>query len=366
MKVEVSTEKLQGAVARIERVAQKHLTLPLLSCVCIEAKKQELVLKATNLEIGVEIRIPARIETEATVAVPAQILASVLSYNTHSKNVVLEVVGGVLNLKFERNSSTIKTLSADDFPIIPEVVPLSQFEIEASTFSEGLRSVFYTASQSTIKPELASVYMYTENDELYFVATDSFRLAEKKVKVPQVEAIPQLLIPAKNIPEILKILDGVDEVIRVGVDKNQISFSYGSLHCVSRLIEGTFPNYRQILPKQYTTECIVLKQDLLHAFKSASVFTDKFNQIGFELSPEDKRILIQTKNSDIGEHFHEIQGSLKGENLQVNFNYRYIIDSFQSLKADSVFLQFNGMHRPLVITGVGDPTFLYLVMPMNK
>jgi DNA polymerase III subunit beta len=199
-----------------------------------------------------------------------------------------------------------------------------------------------------------------------FAATDSFRLAEKRVLTKQKFDFEDLLIPFKNIADILRILEERDELITISSDNNQISFSGEGLYMVSRVINGTFPSYKQIVPKETKTEVILLKQDFMNALKISHIFSDVFNRITLSISPKDKKFEIKTKNSEVGQNETVLSGSFNGEQLDISFNYKNIYDCFQSIESDNISLSFDGVQRPLVVRGVGDTSFFYLAMPMNK
>jgi DNA polymerase-3 subunit beta len=154
--------------------------------------------------------------------------------------------------------------------------------------------------------------------------------------------------------------------VDVVLDKNQVSFSYKDVFLVSRVVDGVFPDYKQIIPKQYATEITVLKQDFVNTLKLSNVFSDKFNQVNIKIDSKDKICQIKTKNNDIGENTSIIDSRITGDSIEINFNYKYIIDCFQSINSDSVTLSFSGLNRPMVINPVSDQTFRYLVMPMNR
>lgn len=367
MKIECLKEKLTAAVSNAQRITGKNLTLPVLSCILLEAKDNNLKIKATNLDLGIEITIPVKVEEEGSVAVPGAILSSFISNLQDEKSIKLEVQDQNLFVGTQFNSTLIKALPTEDFPTIPVVPNERQFTINGKDFVKGLRSVWYSSATSSMKPELSSVYIYNNDDDgIVFVATDSFRLAEKQIKLKKSKEIGQILIPFKNVPEIVKIFEGVDADITVTLSKNQISFEYNGIYLVSRSIDGVFPDYKQIIPKEYKTEVIILKQDLINSLKLANIFGDKFNQINMKALPNNKVFELKTKNNDVGENENRLQASITGEDVEINFNYKYIIDCFQSIEADSVSLNFNGLNRPLVIRGVSDKSFMYLVMPMNK
>jgi len=366
MKIECVKEKLEVAISKAEKVNGKNLTLPILGCILIEAKEGNIFLRSTNLDLGLEINFPAKVTKEGKIAVPGNILSSFLSNLKEENNIIFEEKEGNLEIKAGNIKSLIKGQPAEDFPVIPKVSGGNKFEIDQEDFVRGLKSVWYSSSPSSVKPELSSVYIYTEGEEVVFVATDSFRLAEKRVKTRKKLDFEPILIPFKNVPEIIRNIEDQKKEITVEVDSNQISFSFDGNYLVSRTIEGSFPDYKQIIPKDIKTESVCLKQDLISSLKIANVFSDTYNQISFNIVPGDKKFEIKTKNSDVGENTNNLDSVLKGEDLSISFNYKYIADCFQSISSDSVELSFGGLSRPLLIRGVSDRTFLYLVMPMNK
>ena len=368
MKIECAQDKIKEVIDMVSKVSGKHMTLPVLSCVLIVANKNNtLTFKSTNLDIGLEVTIPAKVDTEGTVAVPSSVIASFISNMPFSdKPIKIELKEGNIVISNSKTSGTIKSQPNDDFPTIPRVNSENKFSINAIDFVKGLKSVWYSSSVSSIKPELSSVYVYCEGEFVVFVATDSFRLAEKKVRIKKSSDFEQILIPHKNIPDIINVLDKVNGEVDVVLDKNQVSFSYKDVFLVSRVVDGVFPDYKQIIPKQYATEITVLKQDFVNTLKLSNVFSDKFNQVNIKIDSKDKICQIKTKNNDIGENTSIIDSSITGDSIEINFNYKYIIDCFQSINSDSVTLSFSGLNRPMVINPVSDQTFRYLVMPMNR
>ncbi|MEI6237994.1 MAG: DNA polymerase III subunit beta [bacterium] len=366
MKIECSREKLHSAVAHAERSTNKNQNLPVLSCILLTAKDNSVILRSTNLDIGVEIDVPAKVSEEGDIAVPGSILYSYISGISNEKNIILEEKDGNLHITSSRTTTTIKTLPHNDFPSLPHIEHGYIFTIHSEDLCLGLKSVWYSASVSSMKPELSSVYVYGEDEYAVFVATDSFRLAEKRVRVDGYKDGEGMLIPYKNVPEIIKIFDGVDGEVDVSFDKNQVSFKYQGIYVISRLVNGSFPDYRQIIPKEFASEAVIIKQDLVNALKLSTVFSDKFNQINITVSPNEKNIQISTKNSDVGENTSVLHCSVSGDQMASKFNHKYINDSFQSVFSDSISLSFAGAQRPLVIRGASDKTFTYLVMPMNR
>lgn len=366
MKIECSQSQLAQAIGKAEKITGKNATLPVLGCVLLEAKDAHLVVRATNLDLGIEIKIPVKVHKEGIVAVPGNLLVSYISNIADEGPVVLESTSGTLLITTQTKETQIKTLPSEDFPDIPRIDQGKSFSIEAEQLISGFKSVWYSASVSSMKPELSSVYMYADSGIITFVATDSFRLAEKKIRVKETGDLEAVLIPFRNVSEIVRILDHAHSGVSVHFDNNQISFSFENTYIISRIVDGVFPDYRQIIPKTSTTEAIVLKNDLMHALKLSNIFSDSFNQVTFSIRPEDKILEITSKNIDKGEHRNSIDASLEGDALDIKFNQKYISDCFGSIESDSLTLKFDGVTKPMIIKGSRDEGFLYLVMPMNK
>lgn len=366
MKIECIKDKLIEGVSKADRLTGKNLSLPILSCINLKATRNSLVIRATNLDCGIEVKIPAKVDKEGEVALHGGVLNSLLAGLPKEKNITLESKDGNVLISTSSNTTLIKTFSPDDFPNIPKLDTNKVIEINPKLLVKGFKSVVYSASISTVKPELSSVYVFKEDADLVFVSTDSFRLAEKRVKIKDSIDFPSVIIPAKNVADIIRTLDGISEDIKVLFDKNQIAFEAKDVYLMSRVIDATFPDYKQIIPKAFVTEVIVLKQDLVDSLKTSHVFSDKFNQVNIKALPSKKSFVISTKNSDIGEYTNNIDSSITGQDVDINFNHKYIADCFQSIDTDSLVLSISGANKPLVLKGVSDKSFTYLVMPMNR
>lgn len=365
MKIDCVQTKLSEALRKTERVSGKNTTLPVLSAVLLEVKGGQLFVRATNLELGIEVSIPVKADKEGIVAVSAQALSSYVS-SLRGKNVTLESDEKTLTVISEKQKATFNTFDHSDFPTIPQVSGTSVL-LQAQKLRVGIRSVVYSASVSSIKPELSSVYISGNNDnELVFVATDSFRLAEKKVREKSVEDFDPMLIPYKNVLEIERLLEGIESDVEVVFGDSQIAFLHDSLYITSRVVDGSFPDYKKIIPETWSTKVTVLKADLIDAFKIATIFSGKFNKVTFAVDPEKNTFTLETRSTEVGENKAEIDVKAEGEPLTVDFNYRYITDAFQAIESDSIELLFNDISRPLVLRGSGQKDFTYIVMPMNK
>lgn len=366
MKVEIVRDKFLRAITQAERVSGKHISLPVLSCIICEAKGSTMTVKATNLDVGIEITVPAKVEEEGIVAVSGAILKAFLSNSNSDKNVILSKSEETLMVSSGGNKAMMKTQASEDFPLIPQVQDGNMFSIRSRDLVEGIKSVWWAASLSNIKPELSSVYIYEANSDLIFVATDSFRLAEKKIHLKKEKGIKDMLVPFKNISEIARMLEEIDEEVTVRSNANQISIEAEGIYMTSRLIEGNFPNYKEIIPKEFNTKVIVLKSDLGEVLKLIGNFSDKFNQAIFHFLVSKKTLLIESKDSEVGKGETELKGNFEGQDLDITFNHKYISDSLSSLGDESVEFRLVGPQKPMIIKPSRSEGFTYLVMPMNK
>ena len=365
MKLECELNKIKNSIAQAVRITGKNLTLPVLNSILFIASGKYLKLRSTNLSLGIEIDIPAKIEKEGTMAISGSTISSVFANIFDTEKILLEGVDGNLLIKTKKSQIKLKGQPYEDFPTIPKVSG-TVFEVETKKLIDGIKSVYYSSSLSDIKPEISSVYIYSNEENLVFVSTDSFRLAEKKIKIKGLGEIPNIIIPYKNIPEILRVFGETEGDMKICFDKNQISFSSNNVYLTSRVIDGVFPDYRQILSKDWKTEVIVLKQDLLNALKLSNIFSGKFNQVNLLIKPKEKIFELSSQNNDIGENKTYLDAVLEGEDVELSFNYKYFLDCFQSITTDSVSIKLNQSSKPMVVGGSSDNSFTYLIMSMNR
>jgi DNA polymerase-3 subunit beta len=367
MKLECVKDRLKEVVNLAEKISGHNLTLPILSTVLLETKNKNLIIRSTNLEVGLELEIPAKIDKDGLVAVNANILLNYLNNLKKEEKITLELDNGNLKLSTESSHTIIKSLSADDFPIIPKITQESGFEIKADDFMAGLQSVVFASAVSDIKPEISSVYIHNDQQDLIFVATDSFRLAEKKIKIPNLENNINIIIPFKNINELIRVLSSLgSDLVIVSYDKNQLAIQTDHLYFTLRVIDGNYPDYKQIIPTKFNTELNIKKEDFVGLLKLSTVFSDRFNQIDLNLKPDSNTLELSSYNQEVGENKSSFIIKIKGEPLTISFNAKYLIDCLSSFSEQTINLRFTEASRPLMIEGVNDNSFSYLVMPINK
>ncbi len=347
----------------VGKVSTKHVTLPVLQCVLLSADNDKVTLAATNLEIGIEAELSARVQSSGSVAVPASTLMQTIQFMTQ-KEVVLRFEDSVLIVEGGGSKTNIKTISFDEFPTIPKIDGAGQI-LNGSLFSLGIRTASFSASQSSIKPELGSICVLQKKEHTFtFVATDSFRLMEKTVPQKGVILQDPLLIPQKNALELARVSDLIESDPELRVNENQCSLTFDGVYITSRLVGGSFPDYQSIIPKEYCTHTTVLKNDLVNTFKKTNIFLNKFLQVSVAVGEKD--CTISAQSGEVGTTTEVIPASTEGDEITLNFNQRYLSEPLGYISDESIVMHFAGIGRPMVIEGVHDNTLRYLVMPMNK
>jgi DNA polymerase-3 subunit beta len=364
MEIRLPHTQLQQALELLSRVSTKHITLPVLQCVRISTTNQTILLQATNLEINLEIPIIGEVIESGEVAVPTQVFLQSIQYITDT-TITLRLEEGSLQVETKTGTTAIKVYAVEEFPTVHHI-NRTPIQIVGTTFAHGIRTVAFAASQASIKPELGSVYIQQKREHtLTFVATDSFRLMEKTVSQKQLVLEQSLMIPAKNALELARVIEvmGTDPVLMVDENVCALQFENG-VYISSRLVTGSFPDYVQIIPKEFCTEVTVLKDDVVRMFKKTSVFLNKFRQVTVALTAG--TLTASATNSEVGQVTDTIPAAISGDELTLSFNQQYLIDPLQYVTDDSIVLKFAGVGRALVIQGVTDTSLRYLVMPMNK
>jgi DNA polymerase-3 subunit beta len=367
MKISAKKDSLLQAATLSERITGKKESIPILSCVLIDAQK-DLYIRATNLESGIEVRIPADIEERGTIAVAANIFSqTILSINSNTISLRKSEDGNLL-IESRGTKTTIKTISNEEFPRLSRNnVNTKGYMVPRERFLRGIQSVVYAASTSMIRPELGSVYISIKQGSIICVATDSFRLAEKIIPGGSKEEVGDILIPLKHTLELIYILDRIStEQIEVYIEDSNLEVCVDTIRFVSRVVDATFPNYKEIIPKEFTTEVTILKNDFAEMLRKARIFSGKDQYVGLHVYPSRKLCSATARSNEVGEMSDTIDAAIRGEDIDINFHINYLTECLQSIESDSITLSFGGIGRPVVIRGVSDATFTYIVMPLNR
>ncbi|NBD74012.1 DNA polymerase III subunit beta [Patescibacteria group bacterium] len=366
MQVALAKEALHDKIHLLEKVSGRQVTLPVLRGIHLATHQGGVTLTATNLDVGISAEVPGKVAAEGEVVVPASLFASVVGSLPRGGTVSLSLEEGQLLVAGGSSQVRLATLPAEEFPSLPQVEEGVSTTLPAVTLVSALRSVWHCASTSTIKPELASVYLFAEAGSLVSVATDSFRLAEKRLRLPSGSSIEPLLLPIRNTPDVVRVFESAEGDVALEYNQNQLAFRVGDVYCTSRLTDGSFPDYQQIIPREFLVSVVALREELAAAVRKAALFAGSFNQVTLSIDPDEGVLVLRAESSEVGAVEDRVACAIEGEALTISFNQKYLADSVSALETDSVTLSAAGPGRPLVVRGVGDESFLGLVMPMNR
>ncbi len=375
MKLSIPQEKLKKGLAVVERIASKSLTLPILNNVLLSVEKNLLNIAATDLEIGIRWWGLAKAEKQGKITVPSNILSSFVGLLPNQK-INLDEKENVLSVSCGDRKTQIKGLPADDFPIIPRIGEGETVSLDAPAFCASLSQVADIVSYSTSRPEISGVFLSFQKDLLTMAATDSFRLAEKKVSLKKnktpLKREYSLIVPQKTAKEIINIFGEEEKTIKVYFSPNQVMFEslmeetdHPRIQVISRLMEGEYPSYQEIIPESYKTQAVLNKTEFLNQIKAASLFSGKTNEINVKTDSKKEKIRIVSQSSEIGEYNSEIKAEIKGKAVDVAFNHKFLLDGLAKIKSSEIIFEFNEDSGPGVIKPVGDNTYIYVVMPIK-
>jgi DNA polymerase-3 subunit beta len=365
MQVTCTQEKLSKALSIVGRTVANRATLPVLSNILMSADNGRLKLTATDLEIGVSTWIGGQAEQNGALTVPARLLTDFVTNNADSK-IELKVVETTLHLSSDHFEANIKGIEASEFPTIPEVSGDPLVTISTKEFVEALRQVLIAPAVDDTRPVLAGVLFAFRDGTLNLVATDSYRLAEKKLPLSKKVEQSDLIVPSRSLNELLRIIGSVSgvESISISVNENQILFVVGDTQVVSRLIEGSFPSYEQIIPKATATKAVIDTAEMTGTVKMAALFArESANNIKLEF--KEKQLITKSVSAQVGDNVSTMPADLDGPAVEVAFNAKYLLDFLSVVGDKSIQIGINDRQSAAVFKPLKDGNFLYIIMPLR-
>lgn len=362
MKFECTTIHFWSAVQQVSKGRAKSALNPLLQCMYLEVEDFHLIVRATNLEIVCEKTINIKGIQNGSCLINAETLSKVLSLlNKNEASVSCEVIEGVFTITSGKDVLEIKLFQEEDFPKLPTKGE-TLITLPTQTFTSLVRDVSFCSATTDIKPDIASVFVYSKENILHAVATDSYRLAESKI--PHEGEEFSFLIPQKYTSDILSILDQEEGLIECSLREHLLTISNETLTISVTTVLGQFPDYKQLFPSEFTTKVIAKKDDLTKALTLSSFFTEQYNTTHVVL--EDEMLTVSSKNEHVGSMTKTVPVRKEGENTEGYFNNKYFLEVFSHLLGDEVTLSLTTRNRPLFISSNGRNTYIYLLMPVNK
>jgi DNA polymerase-3 subunit beta len=368
MKLSLTQENLSRALASVGRVVSTRTSLPVLANVLLATEGNRLRLSATNLEIGISYWVGSKVDREGSVTVPARLFTDFVTSLPHG-NIALEATDSNLTVKATNYESKINGISSEEFPLIPQVTTDPVLNLPAPAFRDALGQVVVAASVDEARPVLAGVYLYTEGDTLFMAATDSYRLAEKRLELAEGTGKElSVIVPVRTIQELIRLLGESEGNVEIYLDDNQVMFRLDDIELVSRLIEGQFPNYKQIIPKQTDTSFDISTAEFSRITKVASLFArESAGSIKLVIKAEGEVSLIAS-DSEIGGNTSSAMCEVAGDDGEISLNARYLQDALSVMKSPEVRFAISGKLNPCVLAPIGDDLdddYIHIVMPLR-
>lgn len=383
MKVVCTQENLSRSLSFLERATGKQTALPILSNFLLRVEKGKLKLSSTNLEIGVTTYVNAKIEGVGEIAAPVKVISNFVGNLPSGEVVTIDVQGSGVSIESGGYDMRVRGLDPKDFPIIPERKGDPTFHLPAQALRTALQRILPCVSMNESRIELSGVNMLFLDREVHIAATDSFRLAEQILRLSDGdtgasydvfrEQNMSLILPYMAMQELSRIISPETETVSVTFEENQVFFDIEGVSIVSRIINGKYPDYKQILPKEFAYGAKLSREEFLRAVRMAGVFASQMNgEMAVSLIPEKGEVHVSARSSEIGENRTVIHGEISGgEPIQILFNPRYVIDGLNALSSDRVHFLLNSPSTPAgfrMMTDKGeiDQGYLYIAMPIRK
>lgn len=364
MKLSCNQEKLNKSLNIVNKIIGSRGSLPILNNILLSTDKGRLKLASTDLEIGITTWIGAKIDQEGSITIPAKVLTDFVSTNDDEK-INLELKETTLELKSEKYQAHIKGIEATEFPLIPEVKSEKLISLPVKLFQEAIRKTLFSCAMDETRPVLTGMYVNVEKDILKLASTDSYRLAEATIKLEKTAGKNvSFIIPNRTMSELGRILSVATKTIDVYLEENQILFTLDDTQIISRLIEGNFPDYQQIIPKGYSSHFEISTVELAKIVKMASFFArESANNI--KLNFTSGKLAVSAVSPQLGDNISEIIVQAEGENLDIAFNAKFVLDILNVIEEEKVVIDANGKTQATIIKPAKDKKFIYVVMPLR-
>ncbi len=375
MKLSCTQENLSRALAAVEKIITKNAALPVLSNVLLEVDGGRLRISATNLEVGINYWIGAKIEQGGAITAPARVLTSFVVKLPNAKINIEDRPNKTLIIKTNEATANIKGLDAKEFPIIPQLKERALCEVKNIDLKNALLSTSVAVAQSEIRPEISGVFLSFDiaKNTLTAVGTDSFRLAEKIISLTPAagektseQENAAVILPKNTVNELIRILDNADRT-RVTLSVNQVLFEMDGINLVSRLIDGKYPDYKQIIPSAFKTKVFLETKALVNSVKMASLFSDaRLMNLSLKTNAAESSLEVMAESGEVGSHHSKIKAKIEGEDIEVMFKHKDLLEGLAGVSDEKVVLGLNGASSPAVLKpGNEKSNYLYVILPLT-
>lgn len=363
MRLSIARGELLDSLTIVTKALSSRTTLPILSGVLVSAQDKSVVLQTTDLEVSIKDSVEAAIDEAGSVVLPGRLLSEVVR-SLPEAAVKLETTGvSQVTVSCGTASFVLKALSAEDFPRFPEVNPQKKASIPAPVLQSLVRKVSKAVSRDEARPILTGMLLVLEGNLARAVATDSYRLAIAETELPEaVDEKIEVVIPGKALEEISRLAPA-DDSVKLGIAENQAVFEFGHSVYVTRRIEGTFPNYRQLVPQGGETKMTVNRGELEGAVKRVSLLAQHNAPVRLKISESTLSLSAQTH--DVGEAAEDLMVTTEGEPIEIAFNHSFLIDGITSSEEEELRFGASSPLKPGVFRSASGDSFVYLIMPVR-
>jgi len=365
MRIQITQSNLHKALTLLSRVASTKSSLPILSNILLTAKKDTFELSATNLEVAITHTARGKIDQEGSVTVPARLFADFVSQLPKSETIELVFEKNKLFIHAGSYSSHIQGTPADDFPALPVLSTKETITVDTKSLQQSLSRTMLAASHDDTRPVLGGVLFHTLRDELYIAATDGYRLAESSVGVKAV--VQKSIVPTSTLQDVQKILQDTNEsTVTLQFEDGQFGVQCEDTTLVSRLIDGQYPEYNQLIPESSDISATVAREELLTAAKLAGLFArESGGSITLKASESDGSFVVSSVASQVGDNTSSIAGEVQGGG-DVVVNVRYLTDALNCFESEQITFRFSGSISPCVLSAKDQPGYQHIVMPLKS
>lgn len=365
MNIICTQENLKAGLLTVGRIISPSNTLPILSNILLKTENGLLKIFSTNLEIAISTHIRCKVEEEGEITVFSKTFTDLVA-NLPNTNISLKTVQGELLVETEHYHTSIKTMPADEFPLIPEPEGVTPVMVPAQDLKNSISEVVFAVSTNQTQPEISGVFMELEKNELILAATDRYRLAEKKITLPKPAGFSkQCIVPQKTMVEISRLIGIQENDIELVVSDSQLVCRTENAQVISRLIDGQYPPYRDIIPQEFLTTIHTSKQGLVNALKAVGIFSQNSNSIKLEYDKEKQVLTITSQSQDIGSSIVDLPSEVEGGSGELLLNHKYILDALANMESQNVIIKIINDTSPTVIIPEGKTDYLCLVMPIK-
>ncbi len=365
MKVFCSKDALLSGVNAVQRAVSNKNPLPVLQGILIQAENQSLQFAATDLEMGIRCEVTAQVTEEGTMIVPAKLFTDIVR-KLPDTTITLEEKDKAVTICYYQSEIVLNGYDPDEFPLLPDLIEPLSFTLPTVIFKNMIRQTIFSCAVEENRPVFNGILLQIEGTNIRLVATDTHRLAYSISEIINSEESRfSGIIPAKTLSEIYRLLRDEDEVLTISYNSNQVVFQFGSIYLVSRLIEGQFPNYKQVIPQTCETKVNLSVKEFLETVERASLLSrDKSGANIIRINVENNQLRID-QTTELGKISEQIGIEMEGKDVKIAFNAKFLIDALKVIESDKIIFELSGPFSPGVMRPLDNPNYIYLVLPVR-